>query len=223
MVLKGETGSRRAVSLNGPAVFALATLLAYFGVVAVSYAQQPSPSAEPSPSPAPSASATPKAAGGVSEGNIPTSAFSFTSKGGPIDIKSDSLSLDYKAKTVVFTGNVHASQSGTELTSDTLRIIYGDNFRDIQKVLADGDVKITQGGRSATSDHAVLDQTTRTVEMTGNPVIHDGPDQITGTRVLVYLDSQKSVVEGARAVIFPRSKESRDNKVSNDHAAGQGH
>ena len=48
--------------------------------------------------------------------------------------------------------------------------------------------------------------------MTGNPVIHDGPDQITGTKMLVYLDSQKSVVEGAaRAVIFPHKDKTRDN------------
>ena len=60
--------------------------------------------------------------------------------------------------------------------------------------------------------------------MTGNPVIHDGQDQITGTKVLVYLDSQKSVVEGpARAVIFPHQDKTRDNQQSGseDHAAGQ--
>ncbi len=148
----------------------------------------------------------------------------FSSSKGPINIKSDSLALDYKGKIIVWTGNVHAVQSGTDLICDVMHAYYGTDFNDIKLVVADHNVKITQGGRWATSDHAVLDQAKRVITMTGNPVIHDGPDQITGTKVLVYLDSQKSVVEGpARAVIFPRKDKTRDNQQSEsqDHAAGQ--
>jgi lipopolysaccharide export system protein LptA len=168
----------------------------------------------PRPHPAPASAASAK-------GGDSAAGFSFSSSNGPIDIKSDALSLDYKGKSVVFTGHVHAVQSGTQLTSDTLTVNYGEDFHDIKQVVADRNVKISQGGRWATGDHAVLDQTARTVEMTGNPVIHDGPDQITGSRILLYLDTQKSVVEGARAVIFPRKQETRDN-TGDDHSAGSG-
>jgi lipopolysaccharide export system protein LptA len=147
--------------------------------------------------------------------------FSLSSGNGPIDISSDSLSLDYKGKSVVFRGHVRAVQSGTQLTSDTLQIVYGKDFNDIRQVIADGQVKLVQGGRWATSDHAVLDQVARTVEMTPNPVIHDGPDQITGTKIVLYLDSQKSVVEGAKAVIFPHKQETRDNIPMTDHDTGR--
>ena len=148
----------------------------------------------------------------------------FSSSRGPINIKSDSLALDYKGKIVAWTGHVHALQSGTELMCDVLHAYYGADFNDIKLVVADHNVRITQGGRWATSDHAVLDQAARVITMSGNPVIHDGPDQITGTKVLVYLDSQKSVVEGpARAVIFPHKDKTRDNQAgeSQDHTAGQ--
>lgn len=88
----------------------------------------------------------------------------------------------------------------------------------IKEVTALGNVRINQGGRYATGQKAVFNQATRTVEMTGSPVIHDGPDQITGTKILIYLDSQKSVVEGAHAVIFPRKSENGDNSGSGkDH------
>jgi len=149
----------------------------------------------------------------------------FSSSKGPIDIKSDSLSLDYKGKIIVWTGNVHAVQSGTDLICDVMHAYYGTDFNDIKLVVADHNVKITQGERWATSDHAVLDQTARVITMTGNPIIHDGPDQITGTKVLVYLDTQKSVVEGpAHAVIFPHKDKTRDNNQageSEDHATGR--
>jgi len=148
----------------------------------------------------------------------------FSSSKGPINIKSDSLSLDYKNKIIVWIGNVHAIQSGSDLVCDVMHVYYGVDFNDIKSVVADHNVKITQGGRWSTSDHAVLDQTARTVTMTGNPVIHDGPDQITGSKVLVYLDTQKSVVEGARAVIFPHKDKTKDNNQASrpeDHSAGQ--
>jgi lipopolysaccharide export system protein LptA len=153
--------------------------------------------------------------------------FSFSSDKGPIDIKSDSLSLDYKGKTVLFSGHVHALQSGTELMSDLLQVSYGKDFSDIKRIVADHNVRITQGGRWASGEHGVLDQTAGTLVLTGNPVIHDGLDQISGTRVIVYLDSQKTVIEGARAVIFPRKQQTRDNNAVNqaagvnDNAAGR--
>jgi lipopolysaccharide transport protein LptA len=144
----------------------------------------------------------------------------FTAGHGPINIKSDTLSLDYKNNSVVFTGHVHAIQSGSELTTDTLRVNYEKNFKDIKDMVADGNVRISQGGRWATSDHAVMDQKAQTVVMTGNPVAHDGQDQISGTKITTYLQTGKSVVESANAMIFPKSSDSSQSAVASAPAAG---
>jgi lipopolysaccharide export system protein LptA len=180
----------------------------------------------------------------------PFGAMGFSTDNGPINIKSDSMDLDYKQNHVTFRGHVHAVQSGTTLVSDTLAVTYMSNQKDpsngrvkdqvkpgrplrtdpkgdpgsagmnqIKEVTALGHVKIDQGGRYATGDKAVFNQINRTVEMTGSPVVHDGPDQIAGTKILIYLDTQKSVVEGAHAVIFPRKSENGDNSApSKDHS-----
>jgi lipopolysaccharide export system protein LptA len=136
----------------------------------------------------------------------------FSADNGPIQIKADSLNLDYKGNSVEFKGGVHAIQSGTTLTSKTLKVIYGEKFGDIKQVIALGDVKMMQGGRWATGQRAVLDEVKHTVEMTGEPVIHDGPDQVAGRRIIIYLDSEKSYVEGASAVIFPRNNGKKDDE-----------
>ena len=60
----------------------------------------------------------------------------FSADNGPIQIKADSLNLDYKANSVEFTGSVHAAQSGTTLTSKSLKVIYGEKFGDIKEVVA---------------------------------------------------------------------------------------
>jgi lipopolysaccharide export system protein LptA len=138
--------------------------------------------------------------------NSPFGMLKFSANNGPIQIKADSLSLDYKNNLVEFDGGVHATQSGTILTSKSLKVIYGAKFGDIKQVIALGDVKMTQGGRWATGQQAVLDEQKHTVEMTGQPVIHDGPDSVAGKRIIIYLDSEKSFVDQATAVIFPNNK-----------------
>jgi len=164
----------------------------------------------------------PAEADGVSKGgpgaDSPFSGLEFSSNHGPINIQSDSMSLDYKGNTVLFRGHVHAAQSGSELRSNTLQVKYGKDFHAVQEMVADGDVRMNQGTRWATSSHAVLNEANHTVVLTGDPVVHDTNDQISGKRITVYLQTGQSVVEGARAVIFPRPSKTRDNEASADHA-----
>lgn len=149
--------------------------------------------------------------------------FGLSSSKGPINIQSDTLSLDYKGKAVLFTGHVHAVQADSQLTSDSLHVNYEQNFKDVKDMTAEGNVRISQGTKWATSDHAVMNQKIQTVVMTGNPVVHDGSDVITGDRITVHLDTGKSVVEHAHALIFPRQSQTPDNGASGaasaDHQA----
>ncbi|HTY56989.1 MAG TPA: LptA/OstA family protein [Candidatus Binataceae bacterium] len=139
----------------------------------------------------------------------------------PIDIRSDTLDFDYKGHKVVYHGHVQASQGSGSLSSDNLEVLYGNDFKDLKKAIATGNVHITQGGRWATGERADLDQVARTVVLTGSPVIHDGPDQVTGTRILIYLDTDKSVVEKAHAVIFPRQSDDHDNQEAGEQKTNE--
>ncbi len=149
----------------------------------------------------------------------PFSALQFSSGHGPIDITADALDLDYKKGTVNFRGHVHAAQADAQLTSESLKVIYGKDFHEVKQMFADGDVRMSQGTRWATGDHAVLDQPTHTVVLTGSPVVHDGEDQVTGSRITVHLDTGMSEVEGARAVFFPKEQKTRDNKATPANAS----
>jgi lipopolysaccharide transport protein LptA len=158
-----------------------------------------------------------KSAAGAKGGVSPLQSLGLSSEGGPIDVRSDTLDLDYKAELVLYRGHVHATQGSSSLSSDTLQVLYKGDFHEVKEVIATGHVIVAQGGRWATGERAKLNQVDHTVEMTGYPVVHDGPDQVAGTRILIYLDSQKSVVEHAHAVIFPRKAENRDDQKPNDH------
>jgi lipopolysaccharide export system protein LptA len=133
----------------------------------------------------------------------------------PIKITGTSMSFDQNKKSVLWTGHVHVNNANSQVTSDTLRVNYGQDLHDVKEMIADGNVRISQGTRWATGDHAILDQTKHTVTLTGSPVVHDGEDQIAGSKITVHLDTNQSDVENARAVIFPKQA-----KPSVDGAAG---
>ncbi len=146
--------------------------------------------------------------------DAPFSSLQFSGNKGPIDIRSDALDLDYKGNVVTFRGHVHAAQADALLTSDTLTVTYGKDFHEVKEMVANANVRMSQGTRWATGDHAVLDQAKHIVILTGSPVVHDGEDQVTGSKITVHLDTGKSEVEGARAVFFPAEQKTRDNKTT---------
>jgi lipopolysaccharide export system protein LptA len=81
----------------------------------------------------------------------------------------------------------------------------------VKEIIATGTVRIDQGTRYATGGKAVFDQTSRTVVLTENPVLHDGPNEVAGDKVIVFIDDNRSVVEGGRkrvkAVVFPSKQD----------------
>ncbi len=140
----------------------------------------------------------------------PFGGMEFGNNKAPIDIRSQSMSLDYQNHSVLWIGNVHATQADAQLTSDQLRVNYFDkDFKQMKDMVADGNVRLSQGTRWATGKHGVMDQTKRTVVLTGSPVAHEGNDQITGCKITVFLNTSQSVVDCAHAVLFPHTEASQ--------------
>ena len=77
----------------------------------------------------------------------------------------------------------------------------------MREIVAEGSVRIDQGPRWAVGGRAVFDQIHRTLVLTQDPVLHDGQNQVAGDRVIVFLDEDRSVVEGGqqrvKAVLVP--------------------
>jgi lipopolysaccharide transport protein LptA len=136
-----------------------------------------------------------------------------SSNRGPISIQSDTLALDYKHSAVLFSGHVHATQADDVLTSNTLNVKYGKDFHQVQDMAADGNVHISQGLRWCTSDHATMNQGRHLVVLTGSPICHDANDQIAGSKITVHLDTGKSDVEAAKALIFPQQSKTPNNEA----------
>jgi lipopolysaccharide export system protein LptA len=156
---------------------------------------------------------------------------SLGSKKEPIFITADTLEYDYKGNVVVYRGDVIAVQGDTKVRSDTLTVTLAAQKKDgpadpaekgsqrLQEVVAVGKVRIDNGTRWATGGRAVFEQGTRTLVLTENPVLHDGANEVSGERVTVYLDENRSVVESGRrrvkATVFPN----QDGDLAGTNAA----
>ena len=155
---------------------------------------------------------------------------SLGSNKGPVRIDSDSLELDYKSSNVMYRGHVEVTQGDVTLNSDRLSISYdpeavkkpadgtiktatpgGDTDR-IKEIIAEGNVRIRQGTKLAEGRRAVFDQAKQTFTLSEGAVLHDGPNQVAGERVIVYLKEERSVVESGsnsrvKAVLYPGKDE----------------
>lgn len=158
------------------------------------------------------------------EGN-PLGQLSFNSSKEPIHIKSDELEFDYQANRVVYRGTVNVVQGDVaidckELVVNLARAGAKDDLQ-LQEVVAIGDVVITQGERKATGGRAVFDQVKRQVTLLENPMLRDGPNEVAGERIVVFLDENRSVVESSpkkrvSAILYPGKNGDKGGEKSGD-------
>ena len=141
--------------------------------------------------------------GGVLQG------LSFTKSKEPVSITADALEFDYRSRVLTYRGKVVAEQGDLKLQSDVLTLTLAkENGDRLESVVAEGHVQLVKGERSASAGRAEFDQKERTVILRLNAVVQAGANQVTGDKITVYLDDERTVVDGGesrvRAVIYPQ-------------------
>lgn len=137
----------------------------------------------------------------------------------PIQIDAAILEYDSHGNVALFRGDVVTTQGDVVVHSSRLRVLMSDSSSPgspgrAENVIAEGNVRILQGERVAVGDRAEFSEADRTVVLTGDAVLHEGSNEVRGERVIVYLDEERSVVEGTntrvKAILMP--KESADGE-----------
>jgi lipopolysaccharide export system protein LptA len=139
-----------------------------------------------------------------------------------IKITSNKLESDNQSKSAEFIGNVVASQAGTVIRADRLKIFYtGDmggsagfasSASSITKIIARGSVHIKMDDREALADKATYITKTKVLTLEGaNAKVSQGENFISGTKIIFYRVDGRTVVEGSqqkqvKAIFFPKEK-----------------
>ena len=143
-----------------------------------------------------------------------TSTFEFNKKD-PIYITADWMEVDQNKNTITYKGRVVTIQADMTMRCETLVAYYDPEMKQMKQIVAEGKVNATQGNRVATGEKAVFDDKTKTVTLTGNPVMRQGNSQVSGTRVIYYMDQDRAVAESdgkvrVKATIFPEDLQGQD-------------
>jgi lipopolysaccharide export system protein LptA len=149
------------------------------------------------------------------KGKSDDSAFEFNKKD-PIYITSDWMEVDQKKNTITYKGRVVTIQSEMTMRSETLTAVYDPEMKQMKQIIAEGKVNAVQGNRVATGDKAIFDEKAKTVTLTGSPVMRQGNSQVTGSRIIYYIDQDRAVAEGkdqvrVQVTIFPEELQKKDD------------
>ena len=133
----------------------------------------------------------------------------------PIYITSDWMEVDQKKNTITYKGRVVMVQAEMTMRSEILIAHYDPEMKSMSQIVAEGKVNTTQGDRVATGEKAVFDDKAKTVTLTGNPVMRQGNNQVSGTRVIYFMEQDRAVAEGdgkvrVQATIFPDELQKQD-------------
>lgn len=141
----------------------------------------------------------------------------------PIYITSDWMEVDQKKSTITYKGRVVMVQAEMTMRSEALTAHYDPEMKRMGQIVAEGKVNATQGDRVATGEKVVFDDKAKTVTLTGNPIMRQGNNQVSGTRVIYFIEQDRAVAEGdgkirVQATIFP---DELQKKEKGDTAAGK--
>ena len=153
-----------------------------------------------------------------------TKAAQGTSPAIPIIINSNSLEINQNERSIVFRGNVKAIRGDMVVDCRKMIVYYSDSgtqekpmaeSRGIEKIVASGDVAITQpDGSVARAGKAVFFQDEEKVVLTGDPFVQQGLDSVEGHKITMFLGENRSIIEGSKtkrvkAKIFPKEEKGK--------------
>ncbi len=132
----------------------------------------------------------------------------------PIYIQSDAMEAYQEENLIIFKGNVTVKRGEMVIYADLMRINYkqGQIGRRIERIEAEGNVRVVQGEREVIGEKAIFYKDTESIVLLGNPQVKDGRTVIKGGKITAYLEEDKTIIEGdekekVEAVIYPKTEE----------------
>ena len=126
------------------------------------------------------------------------SADKATTNKAPINIEADRMvSLEQK-NSVLFSGNVHATQADVKINSNEMTVYYSQASKgggqEVKKLLCVGNVEVSKGDWLGTGDKMDYLAPERKVILSGGAKAWQGKNQVSGETIVYYLDEGRSEV-----------------------------
>ncbi len=137
----------------------------------------------------------------------------YADVGEMVHITSKRADAELDTGVIRFIGDVVAVQGDATLYAEEMVLTRDRQTRQVVRIEAYRQVRIEQGERLARGQKAVFDRIRNEMVLTGSPRISQGEDFVEGEEIVVFLDSDRSIVRSkgdgrVRAVFHPRERTS---------------
>lgn len=125
---------------------------------------------------------------------------------GILDVSSARMTFDSKTRTFIFEEKVRILRCTMVIICDRLQVINDAGDKNVDRIIATGNVHFNQGNRSGTADRADYFESEQKLVLTGNPRVWDTPErnELTGEEIVVMLQEEKMFVKQAHVLFHPR-------------------
>lgn len=119
-------------------------------------------------------------------------------RGQPVEVTSDSLTIDQQTGEAVFTGNVLIVQGDLRMAAGRVRVVYAESGgrSEVSEVLASDGVLVTRGVEAAEGREARYSVDSAILTISGDVLVTQGPTAVAGDRLVVDMRSGSGQVEG---------------------------
>lgn len=136
---------------------------------------------------------------------LPFGAIGFNSSK-PIEITSDSFSVNQSNGTAEFVGHVIVGQGKMRLSAGKIYVEY-DSLADqkagkIARLIASGGVTVVSGGEAVEAKNAVYSIKDSQITLTGNVLLTQGKNAMSGQKAIIDLTDGSAKIEGRVKTIF---------------------
>ncbi|WP_074257276.1 lipopolysaccharide transport periplasmic protein LptA [Vannielia litorea] len=123
----------------------------------------------------------------------------------PVEIAADQLQINQETGKAVFSGNVEVGQGEMRLAAARVEVEYegGESSTGkVQRLHATGGVTLVSGAEAAEAREAVYTIGSSEIVMTGDVLLTQGQNALSGQKLVVDLDKGTGVMEGRVRTIF---------------------
>jgi lipopolysaccharide export system protein LptA len=120
----------------------------------------------------------------------------------PVTLDADTLAINNADGTALFTGNVVVSQGEMRLTAGEVRVEYTPDGGGIKTLHATGGVTLVNATDAAEAKEAVYTIDSGNVVMTGDVLLTQGKNAISGQKLVINLKGGTGVMEGRVQTVF---------------------
>jgi lipopolysaccharide export system protein LptA len=123
-----------------------------------------------------------------------------------LDVSSERMTFDSKTRIFIFEEKVRILRCAMTILCDRLQVINDTGDKNIERIIATGNVRFQQGTRSAVAERADYFESEQRLVLTGNPRVWDTQDhdELTGEEIVLLLQEEKALVKQARVLFHPR-------------------